>query len=269
MNYRKKDLTQLQQLGDRKLLELCISDDSINQLCKDQKFWKQRYFNKWGKPEIKNITNWRNYYLKVIIDEEEEENRPRWDTVEESSNYEQGTLTPPDMQFRLFGYDDEEELENATDLLFQDNDMGYRAPPYTNIGTVVYHGGKPLSDDKYIKDLRPFFVSLNRTDAEKYGPVTTYRIVKKYYVRSILWDQVAANYGWDIDLDKYKTWDEVDDAIDYGNYSDKQHEAEANAHKILSKAYLLKGKPLVIGSWQDEEFGFFPSAFAGLEIYKV
>ena len=263
---RQEALNQLQQLGDRKLLELCISDENINSLCRDQGFWKERYVKKFGQPEIKNITNWRNYYLKILIQEEEEETRPRWDTIEESRNYGEGTLVSPDMEFRGFEYDDDEELENASDLLYQENDMGYRPPPYTPIGIIVYHGGKPLSDNKYFKELHPFFVSLNRDDAKKYGPVTTYKITKQYPVRSILWDQLASNYGWDIDLDKYKTWEEVDDAIDGGDYSDEQHEAEAKAHKILSKASMLKGEPLVIGSGQDEEFGFFPSAFGGLEI---
>ena len=120
---RQEALNMLQELGDRELLEKCISDESINLLCKDQKFWKQRYIKKFGEPETKDVSNWRNYYLRILIEEEEEELRPRWDTIIESMNYLQGTLLPPDTRFKEFEYDDEQELENASDLLYQDTDL--------------------------------------------------------------------------------------------------------------------------------------------------
>lgn len=181
-----------------------------------------------------------------------------WDTVDESRNYGEGTLYPPDEQFRNIYTTEAEQIENA-DILLQSEDTSYQALSRIEEGTIVYHGGPLLSDNPP----GVFFVSLNKEDTVKYGPMSTYRVTKTLPVTSILWDQMAAGYGFDVDFYGYKNWDQFDDDFDMGRFSNVQKETEMKAHIVLAKAFA--DRPLVIGSQQDEEFGFFPSARDALQ----
>lgn len=78
-----------------------------------------------------------------------------------------------------------------------------------------------------------------------------------------MYDQLAANYGFDVDLTQFET---VNDFDDYISFSDEPvKDAEYAAHRLLAIKSSRDGKPLIIGSWQDNEFGFFPSAYDALE----
>ncbi len=72
MDPREKDLEILQQMGDRKLLELCLSDPEVNSLCKDEKFWYTRLVNTYRYRTKDKSISWRNFYLKKLIEDEEE-----------------------------------------------------------------------------------------------------------------------------------------------------------------------------------------------------
>lgn len=181
-----------------------------------------------------------------------------WDTIEGSRNNHEGTLLHIDEQFRNRYPTLEERLQHASELLDVDTYAYGLTAPYTQVNEIVYHGGKPLSDATNVV----FFVSKNKADAEKYGPVTSYRITQKIPVHNILWDQLAANYGFDVNFSKYKNWEDFDEDFDSGTFDKAQKKAEINAHKLLTKAYA--NEPLVIGSNQDEEYGFFPSAHTAL-----
>lgn len=203
----------------------------------------------------------------------------------ESMLYNEGVLLLPREQFRKQGYTFKESLEHAGDLLYIEHAPFGGAPSHLPIESIVYHGGPPLNmEEDYIGN-RVFFVSLNEDDAAKYGPVTKYRVVKAYPVTSILWDQLAANYGFDVKYDVYKDWDDFEEDFNSGKFDGKaedsnkykkwkriphgdrgQKGAEQNAHWLLSMSYKTKNIPLVIGSPQDAEFGIFPSAFDSLQL---
>jgi hypothetical protein len=178
-----------------------------------------------------------------------------WEDVHESVNYGDFLKLPKD-QFRNRFKSKELQIENAH-LLLEANtgEAWHRRVPK---GVPLYHGGSPLDISKNV----PFFVSLSRTSAEKYGPVTVYQIeTADLNVDCILWDQLAANYGFDVDLSQYEDWEALDDDIDGGaTFSELKHAAEYMAHSILIDAEKTWESPLVIGSYEDEEFGFFPTA---------
>jgi hypothetical protein len=179
-----------------------------------------------------------------------------WDDVRESVNYPL-FLKPPKEQFRYRFVTLDEKLENAHLLLDTDTiEIWHKTAP---VKTRLYHGGNPLNQEE---PSGVFFVSLERRSAEKYGPVSVYEIEDYVQLRvdNIFFDTVAANYGFDIDLSTYDSWEELDNAIDDGKLSDAIRQAEYNAHKILQKAEEDWDEPLIIGSYQDEEFGFFPRA---------
>tara|TARA_R110001599_G_scaffold333191_1_gene549042 strand:- start:1815 stop:2510 length:696 start_codon:yes stop_codon:yes gene_type:complete len=65
------DYLILANLDDRSLFSFCLADKSINKLCKNEIFWRNRFFSRFGdkaaeyKPENRS---WRNHYLKVVSD---------------------------------------------------------------------------------------------------------------------------------------------------------------------------------------------------------
>ena len=65
------DFIILSELNDKDLFSLCLVDKSINKLCKDETFWKNRFLNRFGDMAAKykpQNRSWRNHYLKVISD---------------------------------------------------------------------------------------------------------------------------------------------------------------------------------------------------------
>jgi FNIP Repeat len=177
-----------------------------------------------------------------------------WEDVRESENYGNFLKLPKD-QFRNRFKSKKSQIKNAHLLLEADSGQAWhgRVPK----GVPLYHGGSPLDISKNV----PFFVSLSRNSAEKYGPVTVYQIeTANLNVDWILWDQLAANYGFDVDLSQYEDWEALDFDIDSGTFSETKHAAEHMAHSILIDAEKTWESPLVIGSYEDQEFGFFPTA---------
>ena len=74
ISHLEKDLRILQELGDRKLLEMCLADPDVNDLCKNEIFWIERYYdNFFLYQKFKTQPrSWRNYYLESLIREESE-----------------------------------------------------------------------------------------------------------------------------------------------------------------------------------------------------
>ncbi len=58
------DLKILSELNDRDLFSFCLVDKTVNKMCKDENFWRNRFVSRFG--QIEKPDNWRNYYLKVI-----------------------------------------------------------------------------------------------------------------------------------------------------------------------------------------------------------
>ena len=66
---RNVDRMILEQLDDRDLMNACLTDKRINEICKDDSFWYNRYVKKFGKEHLDikpSIRSWRNQYLTVI-----------------------------------------------------------------------------------------------------------------------------------------------------------------------------------------------------------
>ena len=195
-----------------------------------------------------------------------------WEDIEEESeNVQRNEFILPKEQYRNQGYDEIDFIDNAMDLLYDAKLKHF----YDMKGTLVYHGGRPLDKDADYEDDRVFFVSLNKKDAENYiteehPNVYVYRIVKaEFPVYQIHWDQLAASYGFDVDISKYSTVEEFDNAIDMSHYSDKQKEAEREAQKILTEYAQENDEEFAIGSWQDEEIGFLPTLYDAIEFVGI
>ena len=62
------DLLTLSYLKDEDLLNMCLVNKYVNNLCKDENFWRNRTQNKFKyASEVKNPDkSWRNYYLQLI-----------------------------------------------------------------------------------------------------------------------------------------------------------------------------------------------------------
>ena len=68
----------LTELDDRSLLNICSTNKYFKNLCKDDEFWKRRYFSKFGQ-HMQNTVNlwkeedesWRRKYLDTIVDLDE------------------------------------------------------------------------------------------------------------------------------------------------------------------------------------------------------
>ncbi len=212
---------------------------------------------------MKNIDRKLAVYMALNMDVPEivsmNKNKLTWTEIEnESEAVQRGEFVIPEEQFRNQDYTESEMIENAYDLLYPKDYSDYSVP----VGTIVYHGGITL-DEARKKPHYVFFVSTEREDAEKYGPITEYRVVKNYPFYTIMYDQLAANYGFDVDISQFKTVEEFDDYISFSDETVK--EAEYAAHRILDIRSKEDEDPLVIGSWQDNEFGFFPTAYDALE----
>ena len=77
------DLKILSELNDRDLFSFCIADKHVNQMCKDENFWRNRFFSRFGKVENPK-TSWRKYYLRVISDLDRYSSNP-WNFFNELS----------------------------------------------------------------------------------------------------------------------------------------------------------------------------------------
>lgn len=195
---------------------------------------------------------------------------PSWERIECSRNYPD-TLLPPDDQFRNVFTTHRERVDNALALFELDtpHDL-FNGPP---VGTLVYHGGAPLQRRRGATRGGVFYVSMARSDALRYAggveeDVHVYRIVKPFECYSILWDELAASYGFDVDLARYTTWKQFDEDFDMGEFGDAQRAAEYAAHALLREYSERERLPLVVCSWQDSEFGFFPTAYDCLKFIR-
>lgn len=65
------NLKILSELDDRSLFNFCLANKDINEMCKDDFFWRNRFLNRFGEVaagyKLEN-RNWRNHYLKVASD---------------------------------------------------------------------------------------------------------------------------------------------------------------------------------------------------------
>lgn len=67
------DLIILSKLSDNDLLNACLSNKYIYNICNSDNFWRDRIVKKYGESylEYKPIySNWKNYYMRIIIDQE-------------------------------------------------------------------------------------------------------------------------------------------------------------------------------------------------------
>ena len=63
-----KDVDQkiLSELDDKSLLEFCKTNRYGSELCKDEKFWKNRFIYKFGRFDKNPDRSWKDFYLKVV-----------------------------------------------------------------------------------------------------------------------------------------------------------------------------------------------------------
>ena len=68
----------LNELDDRSLLTICQTNKYFKNLCKDDEFWRRRYYSKFGQ-HLENAVNlsieeyqtWKHKYLETIVDLDE------------------------------------------------------------------------------------------------------------------------------------------------------------------------------------------------------
>lgn len=196
---------------------------------------------------------------------------PSWERIGCSRNYPD-TLLPPDEQFRNIFVTHQERVANALALFETEKAHALFNGPA--VGTLVYHGGgEPMRRMRGVKRGGVFYVSMKRSTALRYANgveahVHVYRVVRPFECREILWDEMAASYGFHVDLARYASWKKFDEDFDWGEFGDAQREAEYAAHALLREYSDRAQLPLVLCSWQDREFGFFPSAYSCLEFVK-
>ena len=68
---RDVDLKILMELEDRDLFNYCIANKAINNLCKNENFWRNRFIKKYGLKAAQykdGDKTWKQYYLKVTAD---------------------------------------------------------------------------------------------------------------------------------------------------------------------------------------------------------
>ena len=73
----------LQEMNDKTLMNMCIASKYVNELCKDEFFWRNRFLNRFAPSEIvtklaltyrpQNMS-WKKYYLMTVIEIEEMKN---------------------------------------------------------------------------------------------------------------------------------------------------------------------------------------------------
>ncbi len=73
----------LNELDDRSLIKMCMTNRYFKNLCKDDEFWRRRYYSKFGR-HIENTVNlgkdeyqsWRSKYLETVVDLDEFSKKP-------------------------------------------------------------------------------------------------------------------------------------------------------------------------------------------------
>lgn len=60
------DLKILTELNDRDLFSFCLADKHVNQMCKDEHFWRNRFVSRFSSTDKPVDISWRKYYLTVI-----------------------------------------------------------------------------------------------------------------------------------------------------------------------------------------------------------
>lgn len=65
------DMKILLEVNDRSLLNICLSNKYVNEICKSENFWRNRFFNKYKSNASKIIKpkdrSWRDQYLQILI----------------------------------------------------------------------------------------------------------------------------------------------------------------------------------------------------------
>lgn len=61
------DLKNILELSDRELLLFCRMESYHNRECFNEKLWKKRVINRYGKIEKNPNRSWKNFYLDTII----------------------------------------------------------------------------------------------------------------------------------------------------------------------------------------------------------
>ena len=64
---RQKDTDKIisNEISDRDLLNLCIANPSLS-ICKDDNFWRERLFRKYGRAEKSPEKSWKTFYLQIV-----------------------------------------------------------------------------------------------------------------------------------------------------------------------------------------------------------
>jgi ankyrin repeat protein len=66
-NSKDTDILILEKLSDRDLLNFCLTNKSINRLCNEDDFWKNRFLKKFGDFQNKSKDiSWKKLYLLLV-----------------------------------------------------------------------------------------------------------------------------------------------------------------------------------------------------------
>lgn len=66
---RDTDFIILSKLNDRDLLSVCLINKYVNNLCKSENFWRNRFIAKWSKDDMKyksDNKSWKHFYLLIV-----------------------------------------------------------------------------------------------------------------------------------------------------------------------------------------------------------
>jgi hypothetical protein len=67
---RDTDLIILSKLNDKDLLSTCLVNKSVNRLCQDENFWRNRFISKYGQKDFEmmkdKVVSWRKFMLLLI-----------------------------------------------------------------------------------------------------------------------------------------------------------------------------------------------------------
>ena len=82
---RDADLIILNNLNDRDLFNFCLSNKKAADLCRNENFWRNRFYQRYGKlfdndqefiDKIKKDEKWKTFYLLVVSETSEFKNNP-------------------------------------------------------------------------------------------------------------------------------------------------------------------------------------------------
>jgi hypothetical protein len=62
---KQTDIVISDEISDRDLLNLCIANPSLS-ICRDDNFWRERLFRKYGNVQKSDEKTWKTFYLQLL-----------------------------------------------------------------------------------------------------------------------------------------------------------------------------------------------------------